>query len=133
MAVIKPKNPTKTCLCGCGEPVTSFYRQGHDQRHVGAVAARLRAGEGASALQELGTDRLREKAQAMAARPARTTKKAATAPAYVFGTVHKGAGRHYPARRSATGIEINQKLDGSGAWVAATDKQAKQFKPKAGS
>lgn len=28
------KNETKTCRCGCGQPVKKDYRQGHDARHV---------------------------------------------------------------------------------------------------
>lgn len=37
--------PTKgACLCGCGEDCGSFYKPGHDSRHLSSLAAAVKAG-----------------------------------------------------------------------------------------
>jgi hypothetical protein len=73
-----PAITTNACQCGCGEATSSSrtaYKPGHDARHAGQVARDLadfwkQNGEGVShnMLDELGSDKLRAKAVAMAER-----------------------------------------------------------------
>lgn len=53
----------KQCLCGCGEPVKSNYRPGHDQRHLSGLARQVQSGKTTpeQAAAELPTDALRAK------------------------------------------------------------------------
>jgi hypothetical protein len=49
----KAVTPSNTCKCGCGEPVTRSFKQGHDARLKGRLLRQYRtgtAGEKRSAL-----------------------------------------------------------------------------------
>lgn len=67
------------CLCGCGEnvPPKSNYRPGHDARHAGVIARAVAETGDTGLYGDLGSDLLREKSTAMAARiVAKAGKKA---------------------------------------------------------
>lgn len=132
------KETATLCNCGCGLPVTSKYRQGHDARHAGIVARAAVAyadTHGVDYLNDelyesLPTPALKNKAKKAAARMvskgAKRSERRANSVAK-FGskegdrTGYVKIGRwDYPARKNARGEVVrNTKRDGSGTWSPA--------------
>lgn len=100
------KVTTRRCNCGCGEATSSSktqYKPGHDARHAGQVARAMAAAKingdttYSPALETLGSDKLRSKAQAMAKRIVEQVSEKAA----------KAARR--PATRKAAGDKADKK------------------------
>lgn len=56
--------PTRLCFCGCGSEISerSYYRPGHDSRHVGIVARHIAESMEWNQIQDLPTLALQMKA-----------------------------------------------------------------------
>lgn len=160
-------NPADLPICGCtcGNSTStrkSVYLPGHDARHAGNVARSI--AETAlidvatnqyvpdfTALDALGSDKLKAKAAAMAERlvakmdaklqtplapPTATTPvevpvEAEPVVEAVIGTITKGRNPKWPARKTGDLVEANSKRDSLGEWTPATTVQAATFSPAA--
>lgn len=107
----KKDEPTHSCYCGCGAPVSTrvFYRPGHDARHAGQVGraiAERYAEPGFDRRELLGdlpSERLTAKAEAIAEKAiakmeAKAAKTKVTEPEPEYGIIKVGK-NEYPATK----------------------------------
>lgn len=118
------------CRCGCGEVIAtrSVYRPGHDARHAGQVGRAIAAQyatpgfDRRELLADLGSDKLRAKAERIAEK-ATSKAKPASKPDYVEGTIKVGK-TEYPAMKYDDGHIDYFKGD---ATIPASKTAAKTF------
>lgn len=135
--VAAPKAPTGTdCRCGCGERTNkkALYRPGHDARHAGQVARLALTDDGMAALEAgvatLPSQKLKDKALAMAERLVAKATATPARPAVTKGAVRVGRHELRAQRNEATG-EILYLRGKDNQWVLAIARIAKTFTPKA--
>lgn len=129
-----------TCLCGCGEAITTkaLYRPGHDARHAGMVGRRMADVLGGSPtaadkknadvlVEALPTDALREKAFRVRDNAMAKGSKAAaqSQPTCVEGIIKVGKNER-PARRWSGG-SVEYLVPGQSEWKPASATATKTF------
>jgi len=143
-----PRNPaaaTKPCLCGCEALSSREYAPGHDARHAGQVAREIAQtvianggwvgteDEVRDALNELPSQKLRDKAYAHAGRlvekasKLKTDEPATPAPTPVYGTVKIGRWT-YHAKQVDNVVTRSEVKPGSEASNAADNLKDLEYK-----